>query len=47
MPRDVDSTSYGYYRTRDGFVLWSSGPDGESNTDDDMDWRFPHKISTR
>jgi Zn-dependent protease with chaperone function len=47
MPRDVDSTSYGYYRTRDGFVLWSSGPDGESNTDDDMDWRFPRKISTR
>jgi Zn-dependent protease with chaperone function len=47
IPRDIDSTSYGYYRTRDGFVLWSNGPDGESKTVDDMQWRSPRKISTR
>jgi Zn-dependent protease with chaperone function len=47
MPRDVDSTSYGYYRTRDGWVLWSTGPDAESDTEDDMEWRLPRKISTR
>jgi hypothetical protein len=47
MPRDVDSTSYGFYRTRDGFVLWSSGLDGESGTEDDMEFRSPARVSTR
>jgi Zn-dependent protease with chaperone function len=40
IPTDAyDGSPYGYYRTRDGFVLWSSGPDGESDTDDDIEWR--------
>lgn len=47
MPRDIDSTAYGYYRTRDGFVLWSSGPDRESDTEDDMEFRLPRKVSSR
>lgn len=47
MPRDIDSTPYGYYRTRDGFVFWSSGPDRESDTEDDMQFRSPSKVSTR
>jgi hypothetical protein len=48
MPKDVfDDTPYGYYRTRDGFVIWSSGPDGKSDTEDDMEFRWPLKISTR
>ena len=47
MPKDVDSTPYGYYRTRDGFVLWSSGPDGESDTEDDMEFRWPRTVTTR
>jgi Zn-dependent protease with chaperone function len=47
MPRDADSSSFGYYRTRDGFVLWSSGLDGESDTEDDMVYRSPRKISAR
>jgi Zn-dependent protease with chaperone function len=45
MPTDAfDDTPYGYYRTRDGFVLWSSGPDGESDTDDDIEWRSPPSV---
>lgn len=48
LPKDAfDNTPYGYYRTRDGFVIWSSGPDGESDTDDDIVWRSPRKVSTR
>lgn len=44
MPRDpFDSTAYGYYRTRNGFVLWSSGPDRESDTDDDLLYRWTSK----
>jgi hypothetical protein len=48
MPKDAyDGTPYGYYRTRDGFVLWSSGPDRKSDTEDDIEWRAPPRISTR
>lgn len=48
MPKDAyDGTEYGYYRTRDGFVLWSSGPDGESDTEDDIEWRSPAPAGAR
>jgi hypothetical protein len=48
LPREpYDSTLYGYYRTRDGFVLWSSGPDEESDTEDDIIWRYPARIAHR
>lgn len=48
MPKDAfDGSAYGYYRTRDGFVLWSSGPDGESDTEDDIEWRSPAQVSAR
>jgi Zn-dependent protease with chaperone function len=40
IPRDpYDGELFGYLRTGDRFVLWSSGPDGESETDDDIVWR--------
>jgi Zn-dependent protease with chaperone function len=40
IPTDAfDGSPYGYYRTRDGFVLYSSGPDGEADTEDDIEWR--------
>jgi Zn-dependent protease with chaperone function len=32
-----DGFSYGYSVTRDRFLLWSSGPDGESGSDDDIE----------
>jgi Zn-dependent protease with chaperone function len=48
IPTDAfDSAPYGYYRTRDGFVLWSSGPDGEADTEDDIEWRSPAQIGAR
>jgi len=48
IPADAfDSAPYGYYRTRDGFVLWSSGPDGEADTEDDIEWRSPAQIGGR
>jgi Zn-dependent protease with chaperone function len=48
IPKDAyDGTPYGYYRTRDGFVLWSSGPDRKSDTEDDIEWRSSASISTR
>jgi hypothetical protein len=48
MPKDAfDGSAYGYYRTGDGFVLWSSGPDGESDTEDDIEWRSPAQVSAR
>lgn len=31
-----DSYEYGYDLTEEGFVIWSSGPDGEPDTDDDI-----------
>ncbi len=40
MPRDpFDGDYFGYARTGNLFVLWSSGPDGESETEDDIIWR--------
>ncbi|MFL5403382.1 MAG: M48 family metallopeptidase [Gemmatimonadales bacterium] len=40
IPRDpYDGEQFGYLRTGDRFVIWSSGPDGESETDDDIVWR--------
>jgi Zn-dependent protease with chaperone function len=48
IPTDAyDGSPYGYYRTRDGFVLWSSGPDGESDTDDDVEWRPSGRLDTQ
>jgi Zn-dependent protease with chaperone function len=48
IPTDAfDSAPYGYYRTRDGFVVWSSGPDGEADTEDDIEWRSPAEIGAR
>ena len=45
MPKDpFDGRGYGYYRTRDGFVLWSVGPDRESDTEDDIVFRWPAKV---
>ena len=31
-----DSYVYGYYLNEGGFVIWSSGPDGEAESDDDI-----------
>ncbi len=31
-----DGTPYGYHRTEDGYELWSSGPDAQVDTADDM-----------
>lgn len=31
-----DGNSYGYYSIEDGFVIWSTGPDGVESTDDDI-----------
>lgn len=40
IPRDpYDGEHFGYMRTGDLFVLWSSGPDGKSETEDDIVWR--------
>jgi Zn-dependent protease with chaperone function len=48
IPLDpFDSTRYGYNRTRDGFVLWSSGPDRESDTEDDIEWRLQRQVGAR
>jgi Zn-dependent protease with chaperone function len=48
LPVDAyDGSPYGYYRTRDGFVLWSSGPDGESDTGDDIEWRSQGRVEVR
>jgi len=33
-----DGYEYGYYRADGYYVLWSSGPDGESGTDDDIEF---------
>ncbi len=43
VPLDpFDGARYGYERHEDGsFLLWSSGPDGESDTDDDIVRRWP------
>ncbi len=35
-----DAAQYGYYSTDGGFVIWSSGPDGEPETDDDIETSF-------
>lgn len=38
LPEDpFDGLKYGYETTGDGFHLWSSGPDAETLTDDDID----------
>lgn len=34
-----DGLRFGYERDGDHFHLWSSGPDQESGTDDDLEWR--------
>ena len=36
-----DGKRYGYQMDEDGksYLLWSTGPDGRSGTDDDLDWR--------
>jgi hypothetical protein len=40
IPRDpYDGDYFGYARTGNLFVLWSSGPDGKSETEDDIVWR--------
>ena len=36
-----DGSNYGYYVTDDGFVIWSSGPDGAAETEDDILKEFP------
>jgi Zn-dependent protease with chaperone function len=36
-----DGSKYGYYVTDDGFVIWSSGPDGAAETEDDILKKFP------
>ena len=37
FPTDpFDGALFGYETTDDGFRLWSSGPDGESGSDDDL-----------
>ena len=40
IPKDpFDGKTYGYYLIEGGYVLWSSGPDGLENTDDDIVFR--------
>jgi hypothetical protein len=40
IPRDpYDGAYFGYSRTGNLFVVWSSGADGESETEDDIIWR--------
>jgi len=41
-----DAAQYGYYPTDGGFVFWSSGPDGEPETDDDIQMSFRLAEST-
>jgi Zn-dependent protease with chaperone function len=36
-----DGSRYGYYVTDDSFVIWSSGPDGAAETEDDILKEFP------
>jgi Zn-dependent protease with chaperone function len=38
-PDPFDGAPYGYRAEDDGFVLWSSGPDRESQTEDDIERR--------
>ena len=39
FPRDpYDGEFFGYTRVGDRYLLWSSGPDGKSETDDDITW---------
>jgi Zn-dependent protease with chaperone function len=39
FPRDpYDTEFFGYTRVGDRYLLWSSGPDGKSETDDDITW---------
>ena len=35
-----DELSYGFDRTEDGFIIWSSGPDRSPRTEDDLAARF-------
>ena len=36
-----DGSNYGYYVTDVGFIIWSSGPDGAAETEDDIVTQFP------
>ena len=35
-----DGLDVGYYRTANGYILWSVGPDGEVDTADDLEYAF-------
>ena len=35
-----DELSYGFDRTENGFMIWSSGPDRSPGTDDDLEVEF-------
>lgn len=42
IPRDpYDGQYLGYIRLKDGYILFSSGPDRVVDTDDDLEFRFP------
>jgi hypothetical protein len=48
IPRDpYDGDYFGYARTGNLFVLWSSGPDRKSETEDDIVWRSGPAGGTR